>query len=56
MTHVILRDHGMNGVHAMLFVVPVPDHVTANAFVVQQDVQVVMKTCPKKKNAKVMMT
>jgi hypothetical protein len=46
----------MNGVHAMLSVVPVPDHVTANAFVVQQDVQVVMKTCPKKKNVKVMMT
>lgn len=47
------RDHGMNGVHAMPFVVQVPDHVTVSVFVALLVVQAVMMTCPKKKSVKV---
>ena len=54
MTHVILRDHGMNGAHAMPFVAQELDHVIANVFAALLVVQVVTKTCPKRKNAKVM--
>ena len=55
MTHVILRDHGTNGVHAMPSVAPELDHVIANVFAALQVVQVVTRICPKRKNAKVMM-
>ena len=54
MTHVILRDHGMNGAHAMPFVALELDHVIANVFAALLVVQVVTKTCPKRKNAKAM--
>jgi len=48
------RDHGMNGAHAMPFVALELDHVIANVFAALLVVQVVTKTCPKRKNAKVM--
>ena len=48
------RDHGMNGVHAMLFVAQEPDHAIVNVFAVLLAVQAVTKTCPKTKNVKVM--
>ena len=54
MTDVILRDHGMNGVHAMPFVAQEPDHVIANVFVEHLVVQAVTRTCPKRKSVKVM--
>lgn len=54
MTHVILRDHGTNGAHAMPFVALELDHVIANVFAALLVVQVVTRTCPKRKNAKVM--
>ena len=54
MIHVILRDHGMNGAHAMPFVALELDHVIANVFAALLVVQVVTRTCPKRKNAKVM--
>ena len=44
----------MNGVHAMLFVAQEPDHAIVNVFAVLLAVQAVTKTCPKKKNVKVM--
>ena len=52
--HIILRDHGMNGAHAMPFVAQELDHVIANVFAALLVVQVVTRTCPKRKNAKVM--
>lgn len=48
------RDHGMNGAHAMPFVALELDHVIANVFAALLVVQVVTRTCPKRKNAKVM--
>jgi len=47
------RDHGMNGAHAMPFVAQEPDHVIANVFAALLVVQVVTRTCPKRKSVKV---
>jgi len=54
MTHVILRDHGTNGAHVMPSVAPELDHVIANVFAALLVVQAVTRTCPKRKNVKVM--
>lgn len=48
------RDHGTNGAHAMPSVAQELDHVIANVFAALLVVQVVTRTCPKRKNAKVM--